>query len=90
MAIQFDQKMRTEIAQALLRVKATKPCARCGGTNIDILEGFFAPMLETHVTGNFMVGPPQIPCAAIACTQCGHIWTHALGVLGLLNTENPK
>ena len=90
MVIQFTPKMRDDIAKALQRVGANKPCARCGGTRLDVLDGFVAPMLEKELDGNFNVGLPQIPCAAVVCANCGHVWTHALGVLGLLHKNDPN
>ena len=77
----MDQSRREAIAAALNGKGASKPCSRCGGTQLEIVGETLVPIQEQP--GTLVIGGPSILTVIVACTKCGHIWQHALGPLGL-------
>jgi hypothetical protein len=68
-------------------VKTT--CPMCGNRNFILADGYFNNIMQTDFQ-NFVLGGPSIPTIATACSNCGFISQHALGVLGLLNNLDKK
>lgn len=83
--MKIDQKLKDKIANVLNKKGAIKPCQRCGHGNFIVLDGFANIPLSQELSGNVVIGGPTVPCAVIACNNCGNISYHALGALGLLN-----
>lgn len=59
------------------------PCARCGRQKFALLDGFARIDQQTDMS-TVSFGGPTVPCAIIACENCGNVTLHALGALGLL------
>lgn len=88
--MKFDQEAKQKIAKQIEAKSALQPCARCGNKNFSLLDGFASLPLTQEVSNNVILGGPSVPCAVIACDNCGHIAFHALGALGLLNSSEAK
>jgi hypothetical protein len=67
---------------------AVLPCPRCGNTQFTLLDQIFSqPVvneLATTLAAAFVSRGPTIPSVVTACTRCGFLSHHALGVLGLI------
>jgi hypothetical protein len=85
--MKFDIEIKEKIGKMIVAKDAVLPCARCGQQNFSLLNGFVSLPLSKEVSNNVVIGGPSVPCAVIACCNCGHIFFHALGALGLLNTQ---
>jgi len=83
--MKLDQSAKEKIKSKIEAIGGSKACARCGHTNFSILDGFVNIPLSQEISGNIIIGGPQVPCAVIACNQCGNLNLHAIGALGLLN-----
>ena len=84
----FTPEFRAK-AEATLRERgATNPCTRCGHTTFGVLDGLFAPFLNQEPVA-LCPGSPCVPMVVAACTNCGHTWMHAVGVLGLMKDLKP-
>ena len=86
--MKLDQEAKQKIAKSLEEKGALKPCARCGHPNFSLLDGFSTIPLSQEVSNNIVLGGPSVPCAVVACNNCGHLEFHALGALGLLPNQN--
>lgn len=75
---------REEIAKALNDRGAKLPCPRCGNQQFTLLTGGYFLNTYQPELATTRFGGPAVPTAAVACTRCGWIAEHALGVLGLL------
>jgi ribosomal protein S27AE len=82
----LDQKRLDEIVARLLERKAALPCPRCGNRQFTLLSGYFNPPIQTELKG-LVIGGPSVPCVAVVCNQCGFLAQHALGVLGLQESQ---
>ena len=73
-----------EIIQALSEKGVKSPCPRCGNAHFTLLEGFFnqpiSPDLNPMGAIAFSSGP-TVPSVVTACSRCGFLSQHALGVL---------
>jgi len=85
--MKFEQQTKEKIAEKIKEKEALKPCERCGQQNFSVLDGFVNVPLAQEISGGIVIGGPQVPCAVIACTNCGNLSYHALGALGLFNEQ---
>ena len=77
----FTDQQRAKIIEILQKRGAVRACSRCGTDNFSLNDGFFMDLVGDGK--NFVLGGPAIPSIVIICTNCGAIYQHALGVLGL-------
>lgn len=82
--MKFDQTTKEKIKQKIEEKGALRPCERCGQPHFSVLDGFINLPLTQEVSGNVIIGGPQVPCAVIGCNNCGNLSYFALGALGLL------
>ena len=75
---------RDGVAKALTERNAVKPCHRCGNTNFEVIDGYSSFTIQDPLNVGLVIGGPAVPVAMVACSNCGVISHHALGVLGLL------
>lgn len=85
--MRFDQSTKETIARMIHEKGALNPCSRCGQDKFSLLDGFINLPLTQEVSGNVIIGGPQVPCAVTACNNCGNLTYHALGALGLLDVQ---
>jgi hypothetical protein len=90
--INLDPKMTPEQAREVVQALSDKgvrlPCPRCANLQFTLLEGFFNQPVSGDLTAAsgamaFSSGP-TVPSVVTACSRCGFLSQHALGVLGLL------
>lgn len=63
-------------------------CPMCEGKSFSVVDGYITNMLQQDYKNIQIPSQPIIPAVAIVCNTCGFISQHALGALGLLETEN--
>jgi len=85
--MKISQDVKNEIAKKLNEKGAVLPCQRCGKQNFSLLDGFVNLPLSQEISGNVIIGGPSVPCAVIACNNCGNLSYHALGAIGMLNEK---
>ncbi|WAC02147.1 hypothetical protein N7U66_20620 [Lacinutrix neustonica] len=88
--MKINQEIKNEIAEKLNEKKAILPCGRCGQSKFSVLDGFVNLPLSEEINGNMVIGGPSIPCAVIACNNCGNLSYHALGAIGMLNKDKQE
>jgi hypothetical protein len=84
----MDDKRKKEIQDALVARGALLPCARCGQRAFSVLDAY-ATVDQQQDFQKIIIGGPSIPCAVVACNNCGHISLHALGAIGLFKGTPP-
>jgi len=85
----LSQEQKENIIKVLEEKGAKLPCPRCGHNNFMLLDGYFNQTIQTELNG-MVLGGPSVPSVVVACTHCGFLSQHALGVLGLLPKEEKK
>lgn len=80
---ELTQEKKTRIINTLGERGANNPCPRCGNSTFTILDGYFNQPLQRDVKG-IVIGGRSVPSIAVACTNCGFLSQHAIGILGLL------
>jgi hypothetical protein len=86
---ELPKEQKDKIVKALVDRGAKLPCPRCGNNSFTLLDGYFNQTIQTELKG-MVIGGPSIPSIVVACTRCGFLSQHALGVLGLLPKEEVK
>ena len=77
----IEKERLAQIVAAMESKNAKLPCSRCGHKAFEVVAESYTPIQSNPNT--FAIGGPTLPSVIIACANCGHIWTHALGPLGL-------
>ena len=77
-----DTQRNEKIIEALVSKGANKPCSRCDYSKFEIVGETFLPIQENQNV--LSIGGPSVPSGIVACSNCGHVWQHALGLLNLL------
>jgi len=72
------------VIQALSSRGANQPCPRCLNPNFTLVDGYLNPVLHQNVKSVQLSGV-SIPVVVVACTRCGWLAMHALGILGLMD-----
>ena len=80
-ALTLTAEHKKKIVEALNERGAKLPCARCGNNDFTLLDRLTAISLGDG--RSVTLGGQVIPAALVACTKCGAIYQHAVGVLGL-------
>jgi hypothetical protein len=78
----MEQTRLNALAAAIQAKGANKPCSRCGHTQFSIIDE--ALLTVQPITGNFVTGGGGVPAVMVACNNCGNLWHHALGALGMM------
>lgn len=80
----LTQQQKDAITAALKERGAVKFCARCGNNNFGLVDGIsMVPLGQGTAPGG-----QSLPVAMVVCSQCGAVYAHALGVLGLFKDFN--
>lgn len=64
-------------------------CPMCHHRQFTVADGYTNNILQDNFNG-LVIGGPSIPAIPIICTNCGFISMHAIGVLGLLPSNEKK
>ncbi len=76
------EERKLKIAEALKDKGVKLPCPRCGGLNFEVVD---QTVLSINDNLNVIkLGGPSVPAALVACSHCGFITFHSLGVLNLM------
>lgn len=71
------------ILKSLMDRRVTHPCSRCGHNQFELHPSYTTfPMLPDYRMASSY--GPYLPCAIVACKNCGHLSFHSLAHLGLL------
>ena len=88
----MNQSKIDEIARALQAKGADRyPCGRCGSVRFLILDASSVDLDSSKkgltdlsgLTGTFQKARRAIPTIVVGCENCGHIFHHSLGLLGV-------
>lgn len=81
--MKFDINTKEKISkQREARVKSNY-CTKCDNDETILFDSFVSFPLSKEISNNIFLGEPSLPCAVFACTNCGHIDFHSLGLLGI-------
>lgn len=76
------EERKLKIAEALKEKGVTLPCPRCSGLNFEVVD---QTVLSINDNLNMIsLGGQSVPAALVACSNCGFITFHALGLLNLI------
>ncbi len=81
----IDKNRNDQIIKVLEAKGARQPCSRCGAARFEIVGESNIPLQDDP--NILRIGGPSVPTVIVACSSCGHVWQHALGVLGLLRGQ---
>jgi predicted RNA-binding Zn-ribbon protein involved in translation (DUF1610 family) len=82
----FSNEKEQEIAQKLSKKIVKIQCPMCGHNKFILTDGYFNHSVQAN-TNHISIGGPSVPTIAIICSNCGFVSQHAIGILGLLNSE---
>ncbi len=85
----LSEQRKQEIIKTLDERGAKLPCPRCGNPHFILIDGYFNQTIQTELQG-IVLGGPSIPSVVVACSRCGFLSQHALGILGLLPKEETQ
>ena len=74
-----DQKKKAKIAQALKDKGVKLPCPRCASMGFEVV-GQTVLFLNDN-SQNVVIEMSSISAAVVACSNCGFITLHALGIV---------
>jgi len=59
------------------------PCSRCGTSHFTLLDGYFSHIIQVEFNTMNLKNSrmPSIPFVIVVCDNCGHMSSHALGIL---------
>ena len=77
----LSDEQKNRIIGELQKRGVIAPCSRCGQNNFGLADGLFTNLLGDGRTIN--LGGPALPTAVVVCTNCGAVYQHSVGVLGL-------
>jgi hypothetical protein len=80
--MEIDKNRNDLLIKSLESKNAKLPCSRCGENKFEIVGESLIP-IQTN-PNSIVIGGPSVPTALVACSNCGNISQHALGVLGML------
>jgi len=83
---QLSSDQKNKIVAALEARGATQPCPRCLHKGFIIADGYVVNQMQFDLA-IFNMGGPSIPAVVTVCEKCGFIAQHALGVLGLMQSN---
>lgn len=78
-SLSLTQEQKDRIVAELNKRTAIKSCARCGNPNFSLLDFIFTNPVAVGLPG--FVATPAVPTVAVACTRCGAVYHHLLGML---------
>ena len=86
---EVKQKIINAIQQKLLEKNRALVCPVCGNSGFILAEGYSQDLLQDALSG-FVIGGSSIPVIIVICDHCGHSLRFALGILGLLPSQEKK
>ncbi|QJU54317.1 hypothetical protein SCB71_14320 [Herbiconiux sp. KACC 21604] len=88
----LDELARERIRDVLAERGAMRPCSRCGSEHLGIFPRLSYVQLQTLAESiGGRIEEQSAPVVVVACSNCGAIYQHALGALGLMGiTDEAK
>jgi hypothetical protein len=74
-------EQKQQIIASLQAKQASRPCSRCGNSNFSLMDFVFLAPLHSSAPRHIVAAPQSVPTVAVACTNCGALYHHLLGVL---------
>lgn len=81
----MNEQEKKKIIQELESRGVKNSCPRCSNSNFVLLDGYFNHPIQPELSNGMVIGGPSVPAVVTACSRCGFLSTHAMGVLGLLD-----
>ena len=77
-----------ELTEALKAKNAGRPCARCGNTRFEVVgeQSIEVSRPGTGLLSSFMDHQQTVQAVLVACSHCGNISTHSIGILSKPST----
>ncbi len=75
----MDPEEKIKLAQAFKNKGVKLPCPRCSSINFEVVGKTALPLNDNPQA--IVIGGPTVPAALLACSDCGFITLHALGIL---------
>lgn len=77
-----------ELTEALKAKHAGRPCARCGNTRFEVVgeQAIEVSRPGTGLLGSLMEHQQTVQAVLVACSHCGNISTHSIGILSKPST----
>lgn len=82
----ISQSEKQKIADELNKRISHLECPMCHGHQFSISDGYSTMSIQDEKTGVYL-GGPMMPVISIICTTCGFVSSHALGVLGMMDSD---
>ena len=83
----MTEEKKKQIADALSKRIGIIVCPMCHQSKYTLIDGFIGEQIQDDYK-KIVLGRRMIPSVMLVCNQCGHIDKFALGVLGLMESEN--
>lgn len=83
----LSEEQRKKIVSRLESRGVGRACPMCGENHWVVADGFFNHSVQGEIHKGMVLGGPSIPSTALICRNCGFISQHALGVLGMLPSQ---
>lgn len=77
---------KEKIVEALTRKAPSLECPMCHHRHFILAEGYTMLAIQ-DVKDQMILGGTMMPAIGLACSRCGFISLHSLGVLGLMEKE---
>jgi len=81
----MNEERKQQIATMLKEKGVKLPCPQCSSLSFEVVDQAKIPISD-NLDSTVVSGPP-VPAAIVACSQCGFITFHSLGLLKLLPNE---
>lgn len=85
----LPEDYKEQLIQKLKEKGVKGICQLCGKNNWSTVD----QAVSLHISdlkGGLVIPPPQIPCAALVCQNCGNVRLLALGALDLLPQDGGR
>lgn len=83
----MTEEKKRQIADALSKRLQIIVCPMCHQSKYTLIDGYIGEQIQDDYK-KIVLGRRMIPSVMLVCNYCGHIDRFALGVLGLMESEN--
>ena len=83
MAFELTEPQRQRVIHELQKRGAILPCSRCATEHFTLANTLGS--LSLGDGKSFIIGGQEMPTFIVVCVNCGAIYLHSVGVLGLFD-----